>query len=411
MLTLKRAIPTGLRNMGCAVAQVGGRRLLLATGEQWDAAMRPCLMALDDAGDVVWRDDFPEEPGALCMGAQPHVLHLDDCVAVGHFVAHRQSGSEGLFRLLAVDTGLELWRAGSGTIYGGNRDVHCADLDGDGEPELLVGYADRLACYGARDGACRWVRSDGVRICWGRCAIGDINADGRLEIVLGTEYGNPDGTSSILALRADGSLLWEYGGIEGDCGSTPGYLADVDSDGRPEVLKTEIDLEHRGPVHRSRLWCLTADGVLRWVADLGGGDITWGDFTGDGTLAAVAVTSGRDGGDVSPGIRCVGLRDGRLRWELPLARHWLSGWSTAFDTDGDGVLDAVLPHGSPSGYGRQPGAGPWGEVLVVTGDGRLLQRLELPDWPVHALTCDWDADGADELLVACGDGRVYVYGT
>jgi hypothetical protein len=81
-----------------------------------------------------------------------------------------------------------------------------------------------------------------------------------------------------------------------------------------------------------------------------------------------------------------------------------------FDVDGDGVPEAILPQGNPSGYGRREGEAPWGEVYVVKGDGRVWQCLRYPDWPLAPLSFDLEGDGAPELLIPCGDGKIYVYG-
>jgi outer membrane protein assembly factor BamB len=407
----RQCLRTGIRHFGCASAVIDGQPVLYVTGEQGGAGGRPVLVALTAGGEVLWRDDMAAERSGFAMGSQPHVLELNGGrLATAHFVAHRQGGGDGMLRLLSADNGRELWRASSGTFYGGNRDVHALDLDGDGDVEILAGFADRLACYRAADGALLWLRSERTRICWGRSAIGDIDGDGRPEIVLGSEYANPDQTSSITVLRADGSLLWEYGGIEGDCGSTPTFLLDVDGCGRPEILKTEIDLEGRGPVHKARLWCLRADGTLAWRCGTGGGDLAIGDVDGDGLPEAIHLTNGRDGGHgVMPAVRCVSLALGTVRWQTPIADHWLSGWPLLADLNGDGRLEAVLPHGSPSGYGRQPGGRAWGQVCIVAADGPILSILNYPDWVLCPLVFDWDGDDAAELIVPCGDGCIHTY--
>ncbi len=280
-LRLHRMLHTGLCNKGFAGGCPGGVPLLVVTGQLRDDTRRPELRAYDAGGHLLWRDAFAEDTGSVAMGAEPHILTLDDGrPVVAHTVAHRASGEHGLLRVLDAFTGDEVWRASTGSIYGGNRDIHCVDLDGDGRSEILAGYADRLTCYRAADGAAMWSRDDRIAVCWGRSAILDIDGDGLPEIVLGTEYANADGTSSIFALRGDGSAAWELDGIEGDCGSTPVHSVTL-GDGNLRLLKTEIDLEGRGPVHMARLWCLNAQGGKLWALDFGCGDIALADLDAD----------------------------------------------------------------------------------------------------------------------------------
>lgn len=414
-LARKRQITTGVRHLGCAADPDPENPALLAVGERGLDAGRPSLTALRADGSICWQDRFAEEPGEFTIGAEPHCISLPSQAAipaVAQFISHRAEERPGLLRLLARADGRELWRAETGSVFSGNRDCAVLDLDGDGDLELLAGYADRLVCYRCRDGAQLWERRERIGICWGRSAIGDLNGDGRNEIVLGSEYANPDQTSSVCALRCDGSLLWEYAGIPGDCGSTPTCIQDVNGDGRPEILKVEIDLECRGAGPGSRLWCFRADGTLLWRCGLGGKEISIADFDGDGALEALCVTDARDGGkDAVPALRCVDLRQGTLRWSLPLPRFYLAGWpAAARDVDGDGLPEAILPHGNPGGYGRRAGESPWGEILIVRGDGTVLQTLSFPDFVLCPLWFDWDRDGETELLAPCADGTVAVYG-
>ncbi|MCD6505605.1 hypothetical protein J7M22_03165 [Candidatus Poribacteria bacterium] len=99
-----------------------------------------------------------------------------------------------------------------------------------------------MSSYGeAVDGRLLWEYADRVHICWGKSAIGDIDGDGKLEIIFGTEYANSNGTSSVVALNYDGNVLWRYDGIPGDCGSSKDIslcqlVFDVDGDGKKELL-------------------------------------------------------------------------------------------------------------------------------------------------------------------------------
>jgi len=312
--------------------------------------------------------------------------------------------------LLSARDGATIWERSTEGPFGSNRDALCLDLDGDGEREILVGVHQVLMCLRA-DGSekCRYDR--GVVICWGSSAVGDINGDGRMEIAIGSEYGNADGSSAMVVLRDDGCELWRRDGIEGDLGSTPAMLADANGDGRLEVLKVELNLCGRGPYPVSRLWCSGGDGNVLWRSDFGGGEAAIGDMDGDGALEAVGITNPRDGGDVAPAIICFDLRNGARKWERPVRRHWLQSWPAMARLDASGRLCAIVGACNPSGYGHREGDPAYTDLYLLDGAGGILWTHTFPDWALCPLPCDIDGDGANELVVPCGDGRVTCFAT
>ncbi|OHB78173.1 MAG: hypothetical protein A2W31_17820 [Planctomycetes bacterium RBG_16_64_10] len=210
----------------------------------------------------------------------------------------------------------------------------------------------------------------------------------------------------MIAIDCHGRRLWRSDGHVEDLGSTPVFPVDLDGDGRVELVKVGLDLEHR----RKQLWnhvhVFDASGQLLRKIEFGCTGIALGDLNGDGRVEGVGLTNTRDGGNSGRReIRCVDLVTGELRWATPAPRAYLDTNSPLVaDVDGDGLPEVIVGTGNPSGYGRLPDSEPWGDLYVVRGDGAILERKQLPGWPVNLALCDLDPDGRGELVVVT-DGR------
>lgn len=134
-----------------------------------------------------------------------------------------------------------------------------------------------------------------------------------------------------------------------------------------------------------------------WIAEVNGGGVLLGDWTGDGVLDLVLVDGStveraEKGEPARPPRFFQGKGDGCFasggeRWRLPDLR--LGAGGAAGDIDGDGRLDLVLCE--------------LGQVRVVlnTPEGmREHARLGAPgDWATSAVLFDADADGKLDLYV------------
>src|SRR5690606_19532743 len=112
----------------------------------------------------------------------------------------------------------------------------------------------------------------------GQSCAGDIDGDGKLEVVFGC-YRND---SSIYALNAeDGSLLWRFNaaGVAEGCNDVAPLIIDVDGDGQMEVIIPSSC--------NPKTYCLDgATGNIKWVCNTRGSDSppTIADIDGDGVL-------------------------------------------------------------------------------------------------------------------------------
>lgn len=122
-----------------------------------------------------------------------------------------------------------------------------ADIDGDGKADIVAGSVDGKVIAWRGDGSVipGWPRpTGGPRV--SSPAIGDLDGDGRVEIVVGTSPVSDNGAivDTLHAWHADGTPVtgWPIrvtgSLVAGGFGFGAPVLADVDGDGRPDVVAT-----------------------------------------------------------------------------------------------------------------------------------------------------------------------------
>jgi hypothetical protein len=262
------------------------------------------------------------------------------------------------------------------------------DMDGDGTPEIAVRYqvvhldGTEVFSIAARDSTALSAGGDFV-------TMADLDEDGDLELVGGNA-----------AYHHDGSVLWERTDLP------DGYpaVADVDGDGRPEVvmvhtathaihaLNGEDGTRAWGPVDVNQ-------GRTTLMGAQGGGPPTIADFDGD-SLPEIATAGG---------YGYAAFEDtGRAKW-LQDTRDLSSRTtgSSVFDFEGDGSAEII--------YSDE-------QFLRVYEGSSGMPRLELCNttatlWE-YPIVVDVDADDRAEIVVVsndyggrrCRDGSVGQHG-
>jgi beta-galactosidase len=302
----------------------------------------------------------------------------------------------------------------------------------EGERPSIAVASSRSLLLLSSDGRLIWKR-DGVRQ-FDRSnkspAMGDLDGDGRLEIVAGSD------TGELLAVGADGNLRWRYSTAgdrnRGLCLTTPVILRDP-NDGQVLVLSAADD---------GVLRLLDAEGRLRWEYDLGLGNRTPG-LVPNRMMAAVGRLA--DDGPVrivstAGHLRVLDLR-GNLVWErrdaggaVQISRLFgdsrrqivlaAGGRLRALDASGHDVWSFRLPDprdfftAAPVAADLGP-EGPADLVVgtratrlwAVSGQGELLWDFatvdEINGSPAVA---DLDGDGFTEVVFGSRDGYLYVVG-
>lgn len=202
-------------------------------------------------------------------------------------------------------------------------------------------------------------------------AIGDIDLDGRLEVVVTTTGG------SVIALDGDGKQLWRH-----DTGETitiPPTLANVIDDATPEILV----LSEYGNVH-----CIDAGtGSPVWIQTLTG-KVDWG------LTAIAAVDIDNDGmqeiiaGDSQSTVVCL-RGDGERLWEYT-GSYGDTLCPAVGDLDGDGTLEILV------GGTETP-------LVCLSQGGMFLWKVDREVRGSSPVVWDLDGDGRREILVGLGE--------
>jgi len=263
------------------------------------------------------------------------------------------------------------------------------DVEGDGQPEIMVQSLDSLHLLEGSTGNPRWGRALPGPSLDNRVSAGDMDGDGDEDIVFTDIDGGPpyiyiyDGPSGTLLIS---QRLWEIASSE--VNYSPIVLADLDGDGALEaVLNTSTtDFPGRSTV-RAFKWNTVSDSIiLLWATEGNIGDYVnptttaVGDLDGDGALEiavgwpdglSVVVLNGRTGSvighgsgsrgiigpvDEDPNLDLLNLCPDLYYWELGCIDRidpWVEKWCYWYhgvlirhfslaDVDGDGINEIVL---------------------------------------------------------------------
>jgi hypothetical protein len=298
--------------------------------------MTPVVGRLIDTNDdeVVDEEDIPVVAYTTFTGGSYS--------SPGYLRVMRGDGSGEVFSVYSVNWG--------GTTYtvSASGGVAIGDLEGDGSPDLLVtAYSSHIIALES-DGSVKWVSSGTCASRYTYPSIADLDGDGDAEIIAGN-----------LVIDSEGFTL----AVLPQNGNNISYAADLDGDGEQEIIAGgavytmdgdevwnsgqgngytavgNFDDDDQGEVllrNGANAYLLDDDGSLIWSSTFaggGGGAPAIGDLDGDGEMEVV--------GSGTSNLTAIDT-DGDRMWTISV--HDTSSGSAAvsvYDFDGDGT-DEVL---------------------------------------------------------------------
>ncbi len=299
---------------------------------------------------------------------------------------------------------------GSGEIFtvsgfDGQGGVSIADVDVDGQPEIVVSTSDHRVAAVDGTGAVEWMSQAFGWSAYPQPAVADLEGDGDVEVVF----------DIAVVEGANGATIAQLAGVSTSW-RTP-VIADIDADGTSEIIVGEKVFSHSGAPEWSTT--STGSGNFAAVADLdgdAGGEVFF--VTGsqlkihddDGAQLAVLTIPGSN-----PGPPAVADFDGDGEveiaipantaisvWEITGTQLWTSPISdssglagcSGYDVDGDGVYEVL--YADEQVFRIYDGG--TGAVRFVDGTHDSGTLWEYP------VTADVDNDGSAEIVVASNGG-------
>ncbi len=319
--------------------------------------------------EVEWiKSEFSQFPESNQGGSTPVVVDVNqdgvpDLVTITHLFSGGSPSRQVLRVINGVD-GSEIWSVDEQTTtllpYASPA---VGDIDQDGKPEIVVASANgnRLAAF-EHDGTFKWITpgfglASGIGD--GTISIADLNSDGRVEVIFASDV--VDGI--------DGTVLWTgfRAGATGVGGGNAGpisVVADLDLDGIQEVVAGSS--------------ALRADGTLYWNSQAKDGYTAIGNFDNDPNPEIVLTGNGS---------LYILEHDGSIKLgPITIPGGGNGGSATIADFNGDGSADIAVA----------------GDTLlsVFQADGSILWQtpVSVNAGTLGSTVFDLDGDGNIELV-------------
>lgn len=237
---------------------------------------------------------------------------------------------------------------------------------------------------------------------------GDYNGDGKLDLVTANMW-----NLSVLLGKGDGTFLPKSNLLVGGYQSRPQYITtgDFNNDGKLDLASVNYTYNYGKWDDEPTMSILLGNGdgtfqipIFYWIRDFYYGQITTGDFNGDGKLDLARANI------LSSGITIyLGNGDGTFQESIHLETGPLKVRKViTADINGDGHVDIVTGN---FGYGANYGYYGTVSVLLGNGDGTFQASKELRagEWVHSVVAVDLNNDGKLDLAAtSIGMASVFI---
>ncbi len=303
--------------------------------------------------------------------------------------------------------------------------VTVADVNGDGKLDLIVanyGISGSQG-YGSPTGGAVSVllgNGDGTfltavayasgGISAQSVAVADLNGDGKLDIIVANDFNtynnSTSGTVGVLLGKGDGAFEKVVTYLSGEVGATGVAIADVNGDGRLDLVVSNGDCPNTNDAHCAGVLLGNGDGTFQPVITYktGGGEVTSvavADVNGDGT-PDLLVTNWCVFCANTVGV-LLGNGDGSFQGPATYGSGGYYAWSIAVaDVNTDGKPDLLVANqctGSVISCTNSKGAV---SVLLNNGNGTFKPAVSYysgGEFARFLVSADVNGDGKPDLLV------------
>jgi uncharacterized protein (TIGR03437 family) len=286
--------------------------------------------------------------------------------------------------------------------------VLTGDLDGDGEPDLVVTFSDSLDAGGRRllvllgkgDGSFVAPITMDLGQSFLLVAAVDVNGDKKADLIITAPF---KGDSFVFAGNGDGTFQPPR-----MIGSGVLRVADFNGDGKPDLLCAGL-VVHLGNGDGTFGDPSVTPAAQNFTALNFSGAIALGDFNGDGKLDVAHTSAWHD----AFGMVWVWLGSGDVTFRMLPPNDQFSNVGNsptapqvaAGDFNGDGKLDLAIGAGD---YTSLSGPTTFIGILLGNGDGTFRKGTTVPLFGGLLITADVNGDGNADLVseseIALGNG-------
>jgi len=293
--------------------------------------------------------------------------------------------------------------------------VAAGDVNGDGKADIIVGALGNtigehgsVYIFSGADASLlyHFIGTSAGDSFGAPVTAGDINGDGKADIIVGADSASPSGNvaaGSVYAYSgADGSPLYQKDGASaGDHFGATIAIGDVNGDGKADIIVGAPHVGGKGGETGAIYVYSGTDGSLIYqktgnTNENFGQAIAAGDVNGDGKVDLIAgANNASPSGKAHAGsVDVYSGADGSLLYQKDgdIAYDLLGESVGAGDVNGDGKDDIIAS--------KQNGTFQVSDLNIYSGaDGSLLYQIPVNMWPrIQIITGDVNGDGKADII-------------